>query len=147
MRCVACLLLFFLAIVDGAEIVIDVTFWGSSLAVSSCADIFEGSLWQCSLREMMVGAVNNPCEFVAVCSCHIVFISAQICCQSHSSLCYTDVGVRFSVFLYGLSGDIPWFSQLLIQMLPECLKLVIPAATVFTACRPSHICYLTTSDQ
>jgi hypothetical protein len=67
---------FFLAIVDWAEIV-NVVIWGSSLAVSCCADIFEWGLWQCSLQDVMGGALNSPCLFIAVCSCKIVFISAQ----------------------------------------------------------------------
>jgi hypothetical protein len=67
---------FFLEIVDGAEIAI-VMIWVSSLAVSSCADICEGGLWQCSLQDVMVGALNNPCQFIAVYSCQIIFLSAQ----------------------------------------------------------------------
>jgi len=65
----------------------------------------------------------------------------------HRGLCYTEVGVGFSVFVYRLSADIPRFSRLLIQMLPECLKLFIPAATIFGVCRPPLICYLTPSYQ
>jgi hypothetical protein len=53
-------------------------------------------------------------------------------------LSYTDVGFRVSVFLYRLSGDLPRFSRLLVQLLPECLKLVIPAVTLFTVCHSPY---------
>jgi hypothetical protein len=53
--------------VDGAEIVINIMIW---------AFIMEGGLWVCSLQDVM-GAFNNPCQFFAVCSCQILFISAQ----------------------------------------------------------------------
>jgi hypothetical protein len=68
--------------------------------------------------------------------------STEICYHSHSTLCLTNVDVRFSVFLHRLSGDLPRFSRLLIQMSPESLKLVILAAALVPVRRP-----LTPNDQ
>jgi hypothetical protein len=139
---------FFLEIVVGIEIVINVVIWVSSLALSSCADIFEGVLWQYSLQDVMMGALNNPCQFIAVCSCQIVFVSEQKYVTILTVACVTPTLVfDFPVFLYRLSGELPRFSWLLIQLLPECLKLFIPAATVFVVYRPPLTCYLTPTDQ
>jgi hypothetical protein len=132
---------FLLAIVDGAEIVINVI-WAF---IINClflyghfggrfVSVFPGRRGGCLQQSLPVHCcVQLPNHF---------HFSTAICYHTHSSLCLADVGVRFSVFLHRLSGDLPRFSRLLIQVSPESRKLVILAATLFAVCRP-----LTLNDQ